>query len=86
MIENRETIKRLSAKAVGFGASRLFEVNVDEVSSSVMVSGEDSGGSNGRSSLHSKSPTKCTQIKHMHHLRQAREVKLIPNWQVIHLI
>lgn len=41
MIENRETIKRLSAKAVGFGASRLFEVDVGEVWSSVMVSGED---------------------------------------------
>lgn len=41
MIENRETIKRLSATAAGLGASGLLEGDVGEVWGSVMVSGDD---------------------------------------------
>lgn len=52
-MENRETIKRLSATAAGFGASGLLGVDVGEESGSGMVSGEDGQGSNGRSSSHS---------------------------------
>lgn len=46
MIENRETIKRLSATAAGFGASGRLERDVGEGGASAMVSGEDGRGSN----------------------------------------
>lgn len=53
MIENLETIKRLSATAAGFGAAGLLEVDVGEDWGSGMVSGEDGRASNERSSVHS---------------------------------
>lgn len=53
MIENRETIKRLSATATGLGGSGLLEVDVGEDRGSGMVSGEVGRGSNERSSSHS---------------------------------
>lgn len=53
MIENLETINRLSATAAGLGASGLLEVIVGEDSGSGMASVEDGRGSNVRSSSHS---------------------------------
>lgn len=41
MIENRETIKRLSATATGLESSGLLEVEVGKVWGSVIGSGED---------------------------------------------
>lgn len=53
VMENRETIKRLSATAAGFGGSGLSGLDVGEESGSGTVSGEDGQGSNGRSFSHS---------------------------------
>lgn len=61
MIENRETIKRLSATAAGLGASGLLEVDEGEDGGSGLVSGEDGRGSNERSSFHSQPPPEFTQ-------------------------
>lgn len=60
-MENRETIKRLSATAAGLGASGLLEVHVGEDLGSGRVSGEDGLGCNKRSSSHSYPPPKSTQ-------------------------
>lgn len=63
VIENRETIKRLSATAAGLVASGLLEVDVGEDWGSGLVSGEDVRSSNERSSFHSLSPPECTQTQ-----------------------
>lgn len=49
MIENRDTIKRLSATAAGLGASGLLEREVGVNSGSGVVTGEDGQGSKERS-------------------------------------
>lgn len=53
MIENRETMKRLSATAAGLGASGLLDMGMGEDWGSGTVSGEDGRRSNERSSSHS---------------------------------
>lgn len=63
MIENRETMKRLSATAAGLGSSGLLEVDVGEDWGSGMASGEDGRGSNVRSSFHSEPPPERTEIQ-----------------------
>lgn len=61
MIENRDTIKRLSATAAGLGASGLLEREVGVNAGSSVVTGEDGQGSKDRSSSDSQFPPKCTQ-------------------------
>lgn len=61
MIENRDTIKRLSATAAGLGASGLLEREVGVNAGSSVVTGEDGQGSKDRSSSNSQFPPECTQ-------------------------
>lgn len=56
MIENRDTIKRLSATAAGLGASGLLEREVGVNAGSSVVTGEDGQGSKDRSSSNSQFP------------------------------
>lgn len=61
MIENRETIKRFSDIAAGFGASRLLEIGGSDDWDSAVVSGDDGRGINETLSSHSHPPPVSTQ-------------------------